>query len=151
MPWHDLGPDYQTHTMPQIIEHIDAIARKKDRDVLYVTFFDDPTGERSPYHWQSHPGRAAIVEWLDAHGYAWQRCGEVANEHVLRSYRGSIYIDVAYDLENGAYKALEAFLEHPDGSLRMPHMCFLVMPLDYAKKNAHHDEPGFWDRWADNF
>jgi len=31
--------------MPQMIEHIDAIARRKQRDVLFVTFFDDPSGD----------------------------------------------------------------------------------------------------------
>jgi hypothetical protein len=23
--------------------------------------------------------------------------------------------------------------------------------LSTAMKNAHHDEPGFWERWAENF
>jgi hypothetical protein len=137
--------------MPQIIEHIDAIARQKQRDALFVTFFDDPRGNKSPYSWDSHPARAAIVEWLDAHGYAWQPCGEVASVNIMRSYRGSIYIDVPYDTDNAAYLALEAFLEYPDGSLRTPHMRFLVISLDDAQKNAHHDEPGFWARWAEDF
>ncbi|SDH55403.1 hypothetical protein SAMN04487926_105274 [Paraburkholderia steynii] len=137
--------------MPQMIDHIDAIARKKQRDALFVTFTDDPSGEPSPYDWESHPGRAVIIEWLDTHGYAWQPCGEVADERMMVSYRGSIYIDVPYDLADPRYRALEAFLEHPDGSLRMPHMRFLVIGLDYANRNAHHDEPGFWDRWAERF
>ncbi len=137
--------------MPQTIQHIDAIARRKQRDALFVTFFDDPNRERSPFHWDVHPARSAIIEWLDAHGYAWEPCGEVASETVMRSYRGSIYIDVPFDSDNAAYRALEAFLEYPDGSLRMPHMRFLVIDLEYAQKNAHHDEPGFWDRWAEDF
>ncbi|HDR9032400.1 TPA: hypothetical protein QDB14_006722 [Burkholderia vietnamiensis] len=69
----------------------------------------------------------------------------------MRSYGGSIYIDLPFDRDDATYRALEAFLEHPDGSLRFPHMRFLVIDLDYARKNAPHDEPGFWDRWADNF
>ncbi|MGT2469610.1 hypothetical protein [Paraburkholderia terrae] len=137
--------------MPQMIDHIDAIARQKKRDALFVTFTDDASGEPSPYHWESHPGRAVIIEWLDTHGYAWQPCGEVADERMMVSYGGSIYIDVPYDLADPRYRALEAFLEHPDGSLRMPHMRFLVIGLDYANRNAHHDEPGFWDRWAERF
>ncbi|SOE64548.1 hypothetical protein SAMN05446935_2486 [Burkholderia sp. YR290] len=137
--------------MPQLIEYIDAIARQKQRDALFVTFYDDPTGDPSPYKWESHPGRTAVAAWLDTHGYAWQPCGEVANENIMRSYRGSIYIDVPYDRDNASYRTLEAFLEYPDGSLRMPHMRFLVIGLDYAQKNAHHDEPGFWDRWAEDF
>jgi len=28
---------------------------------------------------------------------------------------------------------------------------FYVMPLDYAMENAAHDEPGFWERWAEDF
>jgi hypothetical protein len=137
--------------MPQLIEHIDAIARQKQCDALFVTFFDDLQGDKSPHRCDSHPARAAIVEWLDAHGYAWQPCGEVANENIMRSYRGSIYIDVPYDTDNAAYLALETLLEYPDGSLRMPHMRFLVISLDDAQKNAHYDEPGFWDRWAEDF
>ncbi|AOJ17106.1 hypothetical protein [Burkholderia vietnamiensis] len=137
--------------MPSMIEHIDAIARRKARDTLFVSFFDDPAGERSPYRWQAHPARAALVAWLDANGIAWKPCGEVADERVMRSYGGSIYIDLPFDRDDATYRALEAFLEHPDGSLRFPHMRFLVIDLDYARKNAPHDEPGFWDRWADNF
>jgi hypothetical protein len=137
--------------MPQMIDYIDAIARQKQRDALFVTFTDDPAGEPSPYDSESHPGRAAIIEWLDMHGYAWQPCGEVADERLMVSYRGSIYIDVPYDLADPRYRALETFLEHSDGSLRMPHMRFLVIGLDYANRNAHHDEPGFWDRWAERF
>jgi hypothetical protein len=30
-------------------------------------------------------------------------------------------------------------------------LLFCYLPLDLAMKNKHHDEPGFWDRWADNF
>ena len=47
--------------MPQLIEHIDAIARQKQRDALFVTFFDDPSGNASPYRWESHPARTVIV------------------------------------------------------------------------------------------
>ncbi|WP_207002105.1 hypothetical protein [Trinickia mobilis] len=137
--------------MPQLIEHIDAIARRKQRDALFVTFFDAPAGERSPHHWEAHPARAALIAWLDAHGYVWEFCGEVADERVMRSYRGSIYINVPFDREDPGYRELEAFLEYPDGSLRFPHMRFLVISLEYARKNAHHDEPGFWERWAEDF
>lgn len=137
--------------MPYMIEHIDAIARRKQRDALFVTFYNAPSGERSPYHWEAHPARAAIIAWLDDHGYGWNLCGEVASERVMRSYRGSIYIDLPFDRDNLAYRELEAFLEFVDGSLRFPHMRFLVIDLEHAQENAHHDEPGFWERWADGF
>jgi hypothetical protein len=28
---------------------------------------------------------------------------------------------------------------------------FYVVTLDAAMKNAHDDEPGFWDKWAEDF
>jgi hypothetical protein len=28
---------------------------------------------------------------------------------------------------------------------------FTLYTLAYCMKNAHHDEPGFWERWADMF
>jgi hypothetical protein len=58
--------------MPQMIEHIDAIARRKGRDVLYV-----------------------------------------------------------------------AFLETPDGKMKIEGAEFRYWPLEVAMKNKHHDEPGY--------
>lgn len=26
-----------------------------------------------------------------------------------------------------------------------------IVPLGLAMENTHHDEPGFWERWADDF
>lgn len=60
-----------------------------------------------------------------------------------RCDRGSTYIDVPFDCGNAAYRKFEAFLEYPDGSLPYPHMCILVIGLDYAMKNAHRDKLGF--------
>jgi hypothetical protein len=28
---------------------------------------------------------------------------------------------------------------------------FYAMSLDHAMDNAEHDEPGFWERWAEGF
>ena len=58
------------------------------------------------------------------------------------------------------------WLDRVFGQGFMPHgHCYLWAPsmvwsqvssnffigLAYASKNAHHDEPGFWDRWAEDF
>lgn len=42
-----------------------------------------------------------------------------------------------------AYQALEAFLENPDGSMRIPGTAFWLLSLDLAMKNVEHDEPGY--------
>ncbi|CAG9183883.1 hypothetical protein CURE108131_19165 [Cupriavidus respiraculi] len=137
--------------MPQAIDHIDAIARRKGRDVLYLVFFEQPDGSRVAVHWQHNESRAAVVQWLDREGYQWLPCGEIASESGFASYRGSIYVDTPYDCQDPRYLALQSYLEHPNGQLRFGGMRFLILPLDIAMGNAHHDEPGFWDKWADRF
>ena len=138
--------------MPQLIEHIDAIARKVGRDVLYLTFYEDQTGTRVAEHWEDNPSRKKIVAWLDANGYAWQQCGEFARDGWrVMGYRGTIYIDTPFERDLPVYRKLEQYLENPEGRLRLPKMRFWALPLSLAMKNAHHDEPGFWDRWAENF
>lgn len=142
------------------VEHIDAIARKRKRDVLYVTFSyakaaegmdDQTTSDRDRFDWKSLPIRKELVDWLDKQGIAWECCGEFANVDVMRSYHGQLYVDLPYDKSLPAFQALTAFLELPDGSMRFPEATFCYCPLDEAMKNAKHDEPGFWDRWAKSF
>ena len=130
--------------MPMLIEHIDAIARKKQRDVLYVTF--DPPAEAKtaengdepllarhrPDWWEHLPVRRQIIEWLEGAGLAWSPCGGIARTNGWSSYRGQIYIDVAYDTALPDYVKLAAFLENPDGSMRLANAQFWCLSLAYA-------------------
>lgn len=153
--------------MPRLIEHIDAIARKKSSAVLYVTF-EAPSSEsnrsvpctesesrdlRSPKHidWENLPMRKTVIAWLDENGVAWQPCGDIANPNLMLPYEGQIYIDVPFDEKSPGYQKLSSFLEYPDGTMRLPGVLFWCLPLDVAMKNAHHDEPGFWDKWAEAY
>lgn len=135
--------------MPQLIEHIDAIARQKKHDVIFLEFI---TAERPrfPPHGEIE-SRKRILEWFDAEAISWRMCGHIANENVMRSYAGQVYIDVPYDLNNPTYQDVRAFLEYPDGTMRFDDVKFWILSLDHAMKNAHHDEPAFWERWAENF
>jgi hypothetical protein len=135
--------------MPQLIEHIDAIARKLERDVLYLEFVKAQHPRRANY--RGLDSRLRIVQWLDSEGIRWRECGQVASETVVRSYAGEIFIDVPFDETDSQYQKVHEFLEHPDGEMRFDDVRFYVVTLEVAMKNAHHDEPGFWDRWADNF
>lgn len=62
--------------VPRLVEHIDAVARQVGRDVLYVTFFEDGDDE----HWEDSLTRQEVIGWLDANGYAWRECGEIASD-----------------------------------------------------------------------
>lgn len=136
--------------MPQLIEHIDAIARKKQRDVLSIRFYSRET-DLKKYDYDQDPERQRVIAWLDEHGIAWQPCGHVANENYMLSYRGDIYVDVPYDTTDSTYELLRDYLENLDGTMRYPTVTFEYYPLEMAMKNARHDEPGFWDRWAERF
>lgn len=134
--------------MPQVIRHIDAIAREKKRDVLFVIFHENLGDD---IDWEELPIRKTIIDWLDKHGMQWECCGHYASENMMCSYRGQIYIDVSFDESNPEYQKLRDFLEHPDGTMRYAGMKFCYDTLDHAMENLHHDAPGFWENWAENF
>jgi hypothetical protein len=135
--------------MPQALEHIDAIARKLKRDVLYLDFVKT----KRPHHtdYRRLESRMRIVQWLDSEHIRWCECGPFASETVMRSYAGEIFIDVPFDETDAQYRKVQAFLEYPDGAMRFDDVKFYIVALAHAMENSHHDEPGFWDRWADNF
>ena len=137
--------------MPALIEYIDAIARKKERAALYVEFHPQPYSEWRHYRFEDDAMRASVLAWLDAHAVRWQECGSFANPSVMGPYLGQIYLDVLYDESLPEYCTLRDYFEHPDGTMRHAGVRFCVMPLDYAMRNAEHDKPGFWERWAETF
>ncbi|MFM0185564.1 hypothetical protein PQR25_07220 [Paraburkholderia nemoris] len=135
--------------MPQLLEHIDAIARKLKRDVLYLEFLKAKRPHRVDY--QRLESHSRIVQWLESEGIDWCECGPLASETVMRSYAGEIFINVPFNETDDQYRKVQAFLEYPDGTMRFDDVRFYVVTLQLAMENAHHDEPGFWDHWADNF
>lgn len=146
--------------MPLLIQFIDAIARQKGRDVLFVHFgeFDDTTeplpiseDEGYPHDWQNDPQRIELIAWLESHGIKWCPCGEFASENSMCSYMGDIYLDVPFDRADPVYQELSRRLENPDETRKVPGVTFCYLPLESAMRNAHHDEPGFWEKWAENF
>lgn len=122
--------------MPMLIEHIDAIARQKQRDVLYLVFHPPVSETDENEHvwrsdeldWETLPIRQQIIDWLDAQSIAWKCCGHFASENLMMGYRRQLYIDLPYDKSLPAYQALEAFLETPDGSMRFPQVTFFLLP-----------------------
>lgn len=142
--------------MPMLIEHIDAIARKKHRDVLYLTFHKKNAKpidlwKSNGYDYHSDRMRDNVCKWLTEHDITWQPCGHIASESTMISYRGQIYLNVPFDENDLDYMLIRDYLEHPDGSMRFPTVTFWYLPLEKAMENAHHDEPGFWEKWAKDF
>jgi hypothetical protein len=130
--------------MVEILEHIDAISRREERDVILIEF----EGSYSDMaNWRQNATRKKIVQWLEQHDVGWERCFGVADECVIESYAGQIYVDCPLDETNSSYRALSDFLEDPDGNNRFAGYRFLYVPLEVANKNSHHDEPGFWENF----
>lgn len=98
--------------------------------------------------WKALPVRQQIIDWLDAQGIGWKRCGHFAADGLPWA---TLYRPALYNKSLPAFQDLEAFLENPNGTMRYPEVFFVYCSLDKAMENAAHDEPGFWDRWAENF
>jgi len=139
--------------MPFHIKHIDKIAREKKRDVLFLEFhprhehcyelaFSDP-----PYDYVLDKNRSGIISWLNEHQIKWESCAEYANENLITSYMGQIYIDVPYDEKDSQYCSLRGFLENPDGSIRINGIRFNLLTFEHAMKNIDFDLPGFRHGW----
>jgi hypothetical protein len=92
-----------------------------------------------------------VTDWLDEQKIPWDLCADFASENSMVSYRGQIYVDITYDEQNVDYRKLEEYLENSDGTMRIPNVTLCCLSLSVAMRNAHHDEPGFWQRWAEDF
>lgn len=145
--------------MPRLIKHIDKIAREKNRAALFCSFESADTERRSvmkaPNHqhreWETDVNRQELIEWLEGNGINWEACGHFASESGWMAYGGNIYIDVPWDETDAQFVKVQAHLENSDGTPKNPQIKFWVVSLEEAMTNAHHDEPGFWEKWAETF
>lgn len=151
--------------MPRLIRHIDQIAREKNRDVVFASFEQPPKDDKeerevsfeypAPNHfnhdWHTDFNRLHLISWLEERGIAHEDAGEYASENGWRAYNGNLYIDIPFDEADPQYRTVIEYLENPDGTPRNPLLKLWVLSHKEALKNAHHDEPGFWERWAETF
>ena len=141
--------------MPMLIEHIDAIARQKGRDVLFLDFpteLGEDIFDAFDVDWKNIPIRQQIITWLEQNKIGWSHCGYFADENSMGGgYQGRVYIDVPFDPKDPVYQKLSDYLETPEGEMKLAGVKFCYLPLEIAMKNAHHDVPGFWEKWAEDF
>ncbi len=131
-----------------LIEHIDKIARDKGRDVLFVVFDEEIFPDTE---FEMLEVRKDLIEWFNRNSIKIIPCGNFASESGFSSYNGQLYIDVPYSENHPDYRKVSEHLECADGSSRIIGVIFCYLPLEYAMRNKHHDEPGFWEKWAENF
>lgn len=127
--------------MPQLIISIDEIARRKQRDVIYVEFQNTEPGDRLDY--RLDPSRNAIFDLFTANGIPYFECGEFASDTGLASYRGQIYIDVPFDEDNPLFTNAVRLLTLVKTLAKDQTPQLFLLSLSNAMKNAHHDETEF--------
>jgi len=121
---------------------------------VYLTFHPKSSDDGSwglSYDWENDPMRETVCNWLTEHHVNWQMCGYVADENGICGYHGQIYLEVPFDDNDPLYVLVRDYFENPDGTMRFETVSFWYLPLEKAMENAHHDEPGFWEKWAEDF
>ena len=138
--------------MPQHMQHIDAIAREKDRDVLFVHFenYEHENADADSYHLRQN-----LIEWLEQRQIAFAPCMGIEQPGVIESYSGDLYIDVPFDEANPIYQMLSDHLEDSEGEMKIPGVLFFVLSLETALEieadreefvNHNHDDDEFSGR-----
>lgn len=132
-----------------LIEHIDKIARDKQRDVIYIAFLEDPFTNPDEFEYaEDYPSsnvRENLLQWFRENGIRVVPCRPFAVEGEVESYQGQLYIDVPFDRNDPDYMRLEKYLADKSGTMKLPGVKFFYLTLDEAMKNAHHDVPGYWE------
>ncbi|WP_228153458.1 hypothetical protein [Acinetobacter indicus] len=129
--------------MPMIIQHIDAIARKKGRDVLFVGFSEMKIEN---HNYKELTERNELIKWLNDNNISFECCYGMASDNTIQQpYLGDLFLDVSFNQNDPLYIKLEQHLENKDGSPKIPGVKFYYCSLDLAMKNSHHDAPDFFD------
>lgn len=129
--------------MPLIIKNIDAIAREKGEDVLFVSF-SEMTIENHNY--KELPERIELINWLNDNNISFSLCYGMTSDYIIHQpYLGDLFLDVSFDTNDPLYIKLEKHLENEDGSPKIPGVQFYYCSLELAMQNSHHDKLEIFD------
>lgn len=113
--------------MPELLKHIDAISREKNRDVLFIHFENYEEDDQG-----DDPIRSIVLAWLEDHEIEYQACMGLEQEGYVDTYAGDIYIDLALDETDPRYQELSEYLEDDEGNMRLDGVLFFVLSLETA-------------------
>ena len=117
--------------MPQLIHHIDEIARHNNRDVLMVSFPE--LGDLIVLDRDLYAPRIEFIDFLKKHKIKWLKCAPPRSQGGwIIGYFGEIYLDVPFNPKDPKYQLLQGHLELEDGSPRDPRVRLWLMPLKEA-------------------
>ena len=110
--------------LSQLLKHIDAIAREKNRDVLFVHFDHYVHPDRD-----AHSVRQRLIGWLEQQGIIYMPCLGVDQTLHSEIYSGGLYLDVPFDLQHKIYQKLSHYLEDEQGNMKIKGIQFFVLSL----------------------
>lgn len=113
--------------MPELLKHIDAISREKNRDVLFIHFENYEEDDKG-----DDPIRSIVLAWLEDHEIEYHACMGLEQEGYVDTYAGDIYIDLALDETDPRYQELSEYLEDDEGNMRLDGVLFFVLSLETA-------------------
>ncbi|QPF32887.1 hypothetical protein H0S56_04350 [Acinetobacter lwoffii] len=113
--------------LSQLLKHIDAIAREKNRDVLFVHFDHYVHPDRD-----ANSVRQILIGWLEQQGIVYMPCLGVDQTVHSEIYLGGLYLDVPFDLQHKAYQKLSEYLEDDQGNMKIDGILFFVLSLALA-------------------
>lgn len=103
-----------------LIECIDTIARRLDRDILFAHIPDALLGGafgNEGLNYEKCKTRDDAIAFLDEAGIAWRPCFRFfsTSGYILAPYTGTIFIDVPNDVTDTGYQAICKYFEHRNG------------------------------------
>ncbi|WP_425878844.1 hypothetical protein [Acinetobacter sp. TWP2-2-3] len=113
--------------LSQLLKHIDAIAREKNRDVLFVHFDHYVHPDRD-----ANSVRQMLIGWLEQQGIVYMPCLGVDQTVHSEIYLGGLYLDVPFDLHHKTYQKLSEYLEDEQGNMKIEGIQFFVLSLALA-------------------
>lgn len=132
--------------MPQLLQHIDAIAREKNRDVLFVHF------ENYKQHAQDPDAiRQNFMGWLEQHNIGFKACFGIEQNETLETYSGDLYIDVPFDISNPDFQVLSEYLEDEQGNMKIDGILFFTLSLELALEIEADRQAGLDPQIHDGF
>ncbi len=145
------------HHMTELLRHIDAIAREKNRDVLFVHF-----EEYDHQHPEKNIVRNDVMHWFDLQNIDYFPCMGLEGESLIDSYTGDLYLDVPFDESSPAYKTLSEYLEDEQGNMKIQGVLFFSLSLEIALEieadlmeasavDSEYAENEFGDQFGEGF
>lgn len=122
----------------QLLKHIDAIAREKNRDVLFVHFDHYVHSDQD-----TNSARQQFIGWLEQQNIRYMPCLGIEPSVRSEVYSGGLYLDVPFDLQHKAYQKLSGYLEDEQGNMKIKGIQFFVLSLGLALELESE-----WDKLA---